>query len=367
MANVSESILDLEDLARRYDTQVLREYLLEQEDVRELQPTARLAGEVAEEAMEAVMPTLFEVHDLRPRCFRRLRILLLVNFVAYWSVVAYCGYACHQRVLERGLSALPPLEAGLLGVSVVWTQGTIEFAAAACLARPTGSRGTLFGLKTWDSAAWLTGIGARCAVLLDVQCLPLMLRGSALLFVLSAGTFIFAIGIFVLGVQLRLVCGLFCSGDQFSYDKPDLFFKGRVAHGMLEGTPISARSAPAAASHDTEVPAVRGDANPPLNAIKAANCAHFSDLSMLHAVLTRVYIPLGCQETQEFVLSLSSFSRCFCEDVVQCSVKFFYLMDIEMNWLVLLSLFVSASQAVASCFYSSTSMMDLRASEERGD
>lgn len=98
-----------------------------------------------------------------------------------------------------------------------------------------------------------------------------------------------------------------------------------------------------------------------------ANCAHFSDLSMLHAVITRVYIPLRCQETQEFVLSLSSFSRCFCEDVVQCSVKFFFLMDCKVNWLVLLSLLVSASQAIGSCFYSSTSSMDLRASEEGGD
>lgn len=364
----AETILDLEDLARRYDTQVLREYLLEQEDVRELQPASRRAGEAAEEALEAMMPTFFEVDDLRPRCFKTLRILLLMNFLAYWTTVAYCGYACHLRVLERGLQALPPLEAGLLGVFVLGTQGTIEFAASACLTRPTRAGDTRsFSLRKWDAVAWLTGLGARSAVLLDAICLPMMLGGSHLLFVLSSGTFAFAIGIFVFGVQLRLLCGLFISRDQFSYDKPDLFFKGRDAHGMLEGAPIFARPAPTASSYDNEVPVMQGDGAPPVNTIKVANCAHFSDLSMLHAVITRVYIPLRCQETQEFVLSLSSFSRCFCEDVVQCSVKFFFLMDCKVNWLVLLSLLVSASQAIGSCFYSSTSSMDLRASEEGGD
>lgn len=38
------------------------------------------------------------------------------------------------------------------------------------------------------------------------------------------------------------------------------------------------------------------------------------------------------KETQEFVKSASNFSRCFCEDIVQCSVKFFFLMDYEDPW-----------------------------------
>jgi len=310
----AETILDLEDLARRYDTQVLREYLLEQEDARDLPPSRRV-GEAAEEALEVELQGLLEVPDLRPRCFKRLRLLLLINFVAYWAGVAYCGYACHLRVLEVGLQAMPPLEAGLLAVFLLGTQATVEFAASACLTRHTRVSDTRsLGLRTWDGMAWLTGVGARLAVLLDVQCLALMYRGSRLLFVLSVGTFSFAIGIFVFAVQFRLVCGLFLSRDLFSYDKPDLFFKGRDIHGMLEGTPISARPS---APNDNETLA-RGDDIPPVNAIKAANCAHFSDLSMLHAVITRVYIPLSCQETQEFILSVSSFSRCFCEDFCCC-------------------------------------------------
>merc|ERR1712039_843985 len=87
--------------------------------------------------------------------------------------------------------------------------------------------------------------------------------------------------------------------------------------------------------------------------------AHFSDLAMLHGVITRLYVPMNCLKTQEFTKSITSFSRCFCEDVVQCCVKFFFLMDCETNTLVLLSLFISTAQAIASCFYSSTPAMDL--------
>jgi len=172
----AETILDLEDLARRYDTQVLREYLLEQEDARDLPPSRRV-GEAAEEALEVELQGLLEVPDLRPRCFKRLRLLLLINFVAYWAGVAYCGYACHLRVLEVGLQAMPPLEAGLLAVFLLGTQATVEFAASACLTRHTRVSDTRsLGLRTWDGMAWLTGVGARLAVLLDVQCLALISR-----------------------------------------------------------------------------------------------------------------------------------------------------------------------------------------------
>mmetsp|Transcript_183330 Transcript_183330/g.581372 ORF Transcript_183330/g.581372 Transcript_183330/m.581372 type:complete len:466 (+) Transcript_183330:103-1500(+) len=102
----------------------------------------------------------------------------------------------------------------------------------------------------------------------------------------------------------------------------------------------------------------------PVNTIKMANCAHFSDLGMLHSVLMRLYVPIDCKETQEFIVSASSFSRCFCEDVVQCSVKFFFLMDCGVNPLVMVSLFVSAMQGIASCLYSSTPSWDFRIPED---
>eukprot|EP00931_Biecheleriopsis_adriatica_P090506 TRINITY_DN64485_c0_g1_i1.p1 TRINITY_DN64485_c0_g1~~TRINITY_DN64485_c0_g1_i1.p1 ORF type:complete len:365 (+),score=75.60 TRINITY_DN64485_c0_g1_i1:58-1152(+) len=351
----ADGILDLEDLANRYDTQVLREYLLEQED-----GATRPADE---DAANTEQPTLPEVHDLRPRCFRRIRALLVVNFLAYWSALCYCGYTFYIRVEEVGTKALPPMEVTLLSVFVLGTQATLEFAAAVCLTQPvrlTDARSAAF--TSWDGVAWLTGAGARCAVLLDALCLPLMKRGSGLLFLLSSSTFIFAIGFFVFVVQLRLLCGLFCGRDHFSYDKPDLFFKGRDATGLMESTPIAAR--PPSHREDEDSRDARLGQAPPVNTIKAANFAHFSDLSLLHAVLRRLYLPMSCQETQEFTLSITSFSRCFCEDVVQCSLKFFFLMDCEVNLLVLLSLFVSASQAIGSCLYSSTSALDLRSSEE---
>mmetsp|Transcript_41834 Transcript_41834/g.97405 ORF Transcript_41834/g.97405 Transcript_41834/m.97405 type:complete len:193 (-) Transcript_41834:99-677(-) len=184
-----------------------------------------------------------------------------------------------------------------------------------------------------------------------------MKRGSSLLFLLSASTFVFAIGLFVFAVQVRLLFGMFCSRDQFSYDKPDLFFKGRDASGAMEGTPIAARP-PQREEEDTSD--LRLGRAMPVNTIKAANFAHFNDLSLLHLVLRRHYLPITCQETQEFTLSITSFSRCFCEDVVQCSLKFFFIMDCQVNLLVLFSLLVSIGQAVGSCFYASTSAMDLR-------
>ncbi|CAE8698954.1 unnamed protein product, partial [Polarella glacialis] len=130
-------------------------------------------------------------------------------------------------------------------------------------------------------------------------------------------------------VQLRLLIGLYCVRDQFSCDKPDLFFKGRDASGQMEGTqPIGAR--PPAYRHDVEESMdLRLGIASPVNTLKAANFAHLSDFTLLHAVLRRLYIPMSCQETQEFTLSITSFSRCFCEDVVQCSLKFFFLMDCE--------------------------------------
>ncbi|CAL1132771.1 unnamed protein product [Cladocopium goreaui] len=68
-----------------------------------------------------------------------------------------------------------------------------------------------------------------------------------------------------------------------------------------------------------------------VNTIKAANFAHLNDLSLLHLVLRRHYVPISCQETQEFTISIASFSRCFCEDVVQCSLKFFFIMDCQVS------------------------------------
>mmetsp|Transcript_109073 Transcript_109073/g.314168 ORF Transcript_109073/g.314168 Transcript_109073/m.314168 type:complete len:368 (+) Transcript_109073:90-1193(+) len=362
----SDNLDTLEDLARRYDTQVLREYLLEQEEQREaLGPRPGNSGSFAGDDQAAQGPPWSEIHEMRPKCFRRLRWLLFLNFFVYWATVAYGGYSCHLRVLEQGLRALPPLETGLLGVFVLGTQGTLEFAASAVLTRPARAADALgTGFRCWDGAAWLTGLGARTAVLLDVLCLPIIHRGSALLFLLSAGTFAFAIGTFVLCVQMRLLCGLFCSGDHFSYDKPDLFFKGRDALGMCDSAPIAALPPALLDEEEEEVDAIRFERAPPVNTIKVANFAHFSDLGMLHSVVTRLYIPVSCQETQEFIKSASNFSRCFCEDVVQCSVKFFFLMDYALNPLVLLSLFVSASQAIGACFYASTASMDLRSTDD---
>mmetsp|Transcript_183328 Transcript_183328/g.581356 ORF Transcript_183328/g.581356 Transcript_183328/m.581356 type:complete len:419 (+) Transcript_183328:60-1316(+) len=247
----TEHILQLEDLARRYDAQVLREYLLDQEGLNgargalELSRSLRGDSSVAvEDSGEAGQGTLSEVYDLRLRCFGRLRLLLWLNFLAYWSTVAYCGYACYLRTLIYGVKATPPLEAWLLGVFVLGTQGTLEFAASVCLTRPArATEARSSGFQAWDGAAWLVGLGARLSVLLDVQCLALMHRGSAVLFLISLTAFTFAIGLCVVVVQARMLVGLCCSRDHFTYDKPDLFFKGRDAHGMLEGTPIAA-SAP---------------------------------------------------------------------------------------------------------------------------
>eukprot|EP00439_Symbiodinium_sp_Y106_P070576 s3234_g12.t1 len=349
----SESALDLEDLASRYDTQVLREYLLEQEE-------GSTRQRQAEDAEQATLP---DVYDLRQRCFRRIRVLLVVNFLAYWSTLSYCGYAYYLRVEEAGTKALPPMDVALACVFLLGTQATLELAAAVCLTQPVRQGdGRSNPFNSWDFLAWLAGAGARCSMLLDALCLPLMQRGSSLLFLLSASTFAFAIGVFVFAVQLRLLFGMFCSRDHFSYDKPDLFFKGRDNSGMMEGAPIAAR--PPAHREEEDTSDLRLGRAMPVNTIKAANFAHFNDLALLHLVLRRHYLPISCQETQEFTMSITSFSRCFCEDVVQCSLKFFFIMDCQVNLLVLFSLLVSIGQAVGSCFYASTSAMDLRTSEE---
>eukprot|EP00437_Effrenium_voratum_P046243 CAMPEP_0181523578 /NCGR_PEP_ID=MMETSP1110-20121109/67973_1 /TAXON_ID=174948 /ORGANISM="Symbiodinium sp., Strain CCMP421" /LENGTH=348 /DNA_ID=CAMNT_0023654253 /DNA_START=18 /DNA_END=1060 /DNA_ORIENTATION=- len=343
----SDASLDLEDLASRYDTQVLREYLLEQD--------AGTRPRQGEEADQAALP---DIYDLRPRCFRRIRWLLVVNFFAYWSTVSYCGYSYLLRVEDVGTKALPPMEVSLACVFLLGTQATLELARShSGSAMPEVAAST-----SWDMLAWLAGAGARCSLLLDVLCLPLMKKGSKLLFLLSASTFLFAIGLFVFAVQFRLLIGMFCSRDHFSYDKPDLFFKGRDATGLMEGAPIAAR--PPAHRDEEETQDLRLGRATPVNTIKAANFAHLNDLSLLHLVLRRHYVPISCQETQEFTLSIASFSRCFCEDVVQCSLKFFFIMDCEVNLLVLVSLLVSIAQAVGSCFYSSTSAMDLRSLDE---
>jgi len=393
------SILDLEDLARRYDAQVLREYLLEQElagsngddGLGSHEESSAVVGGPGALEQQSLRHRL-EGYDLRPRCFRRLRLLLVVNAVAYWSTVGYCGYTFYLRVLEDGASATPPLDVSLLGFFLLGTQCTMELAVTACLMPPARLNVTpeeSDGLRGWDCLAWLVGMGARTAILLDVQVLALLWKSSYLLFLLSSGVFLFSIGIFVFGVQLRLLLGLFISRDLFAYDKPDLFFKGADGRTAIDGVPVAARvplSQLEDSSHFTQMSgnsSTAGSASllsssparevgqhfvvdrpPPWNTIKLANFAHISDLSMLHAVLNRLYIPIHCQETQEFVVSVTAFSRCFCEDIVQCSVKFFFLMDCEGNPLVLVSFLVSAAQAFVSCVYSSTSSMDIPTSED---
>ncbi|CAE7245669.1 kmo [Symbiodinium pilosum] len=333
----AENFLDTQVQASRYDTQVLREYLLEQEEG----STRQRQGEEADQA------TLPDVYDLRQRCFRRIRALLVVNFLAYWSTLSYCAYSFYLRVEEVGTKALPPMEVALACVFLLGTQATLELAAAVCLTQPVRlGDGRSNAFSSWDVLAWLAGAGARCSLLLDALCLPLMKRGSSLLFLLSASTFAFAIGVFVFAVQLRLLFGMFCSRDHFSYDKPDLFFKGRDGSGLMEGTPIAAR--PPAHREEEDTSDLRLGRAMPVNTIKAANFAHFNDLALLHLVLRRHYLPISCQETQEFTLSITSFSRCFCEDVVQCSLKFFFIMDCQVNLLMLFSLLVSIGQAACA-------------------
>mmetsp|Transcript_45101 Transcript_45101/g.104500 ORF Transcript_45101/g.104500 Transcript_45101/m.104500 type:complete len:370 (-) Transcript_45101:101-1210(-) len=365
-----DNIVELEDLARRYDAQVLREYLLEQETGVDHRNGLGLGlGLRAAGAPDPTRPpTIPQLLDLRPKNVRRLKALLVLNFFAYWGLVAYCCWSYSLRVDEYGLKAMPSLEAGLWAVLILGTQASLEFAVAACLTQPARRNDAqTSGFRGWDLLAWLTGLGARSAILLDAQLLPLMRQGSKLLFVLSASVFCFSIGLFVFGIQLRMMLGLFCSCDRFSYDKPDLFFKGRDARGVTDGVAISAR--PPGAQDEEEPSELSQQVGHPPNPgiIKVANSAHLSDLYLMHSVLAQMYIPIGCQETQEFVVSVASFSRCFCEDVVQCSVKFFFLMDCEMNALVLLSLLFSAMQAYASCLYSSTSLMDVRPDEESTD
>lgn len=384
------NLFDLEDLARRYDPQILREYLhtMDQEDSGGLglrlssRSTATPGGQepssgepVEGDNQELSHPPWPPVHDLRPRCAKWLRIVLGINFLAYWSAVAYCGYAFHLRVNELGARALPPIEVSLLGVLVLGTQATVEFAAAACLTQPARSiDARSMGFRSWDGAAWLVGASARCTILLDVQVLPLLWRGSRLLFLLSASVFTFSIGIFVFIVQLRQLCGIFNAADQFAYDKPDLFFKGR---DTIAPTSDSLGIPLAGSSTSTPLPRDQGvreeldrfepwriDRSPPTGTIKIANLAQLSDLALLHAVLTRLYIPIGSQESQEFMVSVTSYSRCFCEDIIQCTIKFFFLMDCQTNALVIVSLCISIAQALASCTYASTSLMDVRSSED---
>lgn len=372
-----QSILDLEDLARRYDAQVLREYLLEQEltgsDNDDMVDDARRVAEVVADT-ELPLNQRLEAHDLKPRCFRRLRLFIVTTFIAFWATVLYGGYAYKLEVEERGPTALPPLEVSLIGVLLLGTQATLELAVSALLTQPSRREGG-GGFRCWDILAWFVGIGARATILLDVQVLAVLHSASSLLFVLSLGVFTFAIGFCVFVVQLRLLVGLFWPQDLFAYDKPDLFFKGADACSWRDATRGASMAAASVEDGLTSSEGIFGatDRPPSINAVKlintmkVVNAAHLCDISMLHAVLVRLYVPIGCQETQEFVVSATSFSRCFCEDVVQCIVKFFFLLDCDFNRLVLVSLLVSATQAFASCAYSSSSSMDIDDSEEVQD
>lgn len=371
---------NLEDLARRYDARVLREYLLNQQEGgsstggnagHSLPSSSNLvlidvAGPGGDENAEQPHPLIPVVHDLRPRCFRRLRALLALNFVGFWTACAQCGYSYYLKVQEQGPSVAPPLEVCLLCIFTLGTQATLELAASALLMRPArASDARSNGFRSWDAVAWKVGSGARSAIMLDVLCLAPLWRGqgSSMLFFVSASVLVFAIGIFVFGVQLRMLLGLFWSADQFSFDKPDLFFKGADARGIVEGRPIAAQP-PANMEDDDMLDPMRADRLPPLSVIKVANFCQLSDLALLHEVLVRLYIPVSCQETQEFVASMTSMSRCFCQDVVQCSVKFLYLMDCEAQPLVLLSLLISMSQALATCFFTSTGSMEVGPQED---
>eukprot|EP00927_Polykrikos_kofoidii_P066016 TRINITY_DN61696_c0_g1_i1.p1 TRINITY_DN61696_c0_g1~~TRINITY_DN61696_c0_g1_i1.p1 ORF type:complete len:363 (+),score=50.13 TRINITY_DN61696_c0_g1_i1:325-1413(+) len=356
----TESALDLEDLARRYDTQVLREFLLNE----------RREAIVVEASREVQ-----RVCELRPRHFRFLRFALVLNFFVYWIAGAYSCYSFYQKVAVDGLDSLPSVQPSLVVFFTLGTQSTLELATVIFMSQPSsiGTETPISGLRDWDVVAWIAGLGARTSVLLDLQCIPLYWRGSSLLFLLSVSVYSFAIGIFVFGVQLRLLLGLFCGADSFSYDKPDLFFKGRDAQAIVEA--VDAAPPPTEDNEDEPEPAVPtgrqalevAQVDRPMlrGAVKIANMAHLSDFAMLHASLVRLYIPVESRESQEFTSSVTSFSRCFCEDIIQCCLKFFFFLDIEINFLVLFSFIVSALQAILVCVYS-TAGSEVRDDDEEG-
>merc|ERR1712048_1214502 len=102
---------------------------------------------------------------------------LLINFIGYWSVVAYCAYAFRNHIAEGvdGAKSLPPLEVSLLGLMTLSTQSTLEFAAVACLTQPARAKDPhISGLRVWDCVAWVVGLGARATIMLDALCLPLV-------------------------------------------------------------------------------------------------------------------------------------------------------------------------------------------------
>lgn len=348
----TENLLELEDLLRRYDVQVLREYLLNQEQLRH--HVGGSAGNTlhafqggGQSQENRFVPE--ERYDLRPRLARLMRILLTANFAAYWGTVFYCSCTYAFRLSEFGIKAALPLKTGLLAILCLSLQSITEFVLCVVLTRPVRQSGhqsgRCAGFVPWDGFAWLVGLSARSVILLDAQLLPLMWHTSGLLFTISASVFVFAIGIFVLTVQLRLLIGMYCEVDRFSFDKPHFFFKwvrGRTAR-MVAAAPEAVPFNHPAPSGTTQI----------------VNCAHLCDFAMLHDVMIRFYIPLASREDQEFVASLASFSRCFCEDIVQCTLKLFFLLDFSFHPLVAFSLFLSMSQAFASCLYSTSLSVDI--------
>merc|ERR1719428_139994 len=102
--------LDLEDLGRRYDARVLREYLIEQEMSGALRPddgrgiiASVLRGDSAggQGNNGSTLPGRgLEVFELRYRSFFFVRLCLLLCDLSYWSVLGYSAFSYNQQCEE---------------------------------------------------------------------------------------------------------------------------------------------------------------------------------------------------------------------------------------------------------------------------
>lgn len=182
---------------------------------------------------------------------------------------------------------------------------------------------------TWDIYGLILGALQRSTIYVDVLTCAIFWRDAPILGYLSSLILLFAVGIFIFLYQIRMMLSLFRSRDAFSFEKPDLFFK-------------SEDSQPFARPH-------------PAPSIKVANCAMIWDFTFLGGVLLRYYIPMiDGVESQEFAISINSIARCFCEDIVQVCLKFFFLLDFGFQQVVLVSLVMSFFNAALSCAFTSS-------------
>ncbi|KAF4674200.1 hypothetical protein FOL47_009606 [Perkinsus chesapeaki] len=363
-------LLDLRDLGRRYDSRVLRQWLMDQEIEQEL---AGLEGIPSRDDASQALVRNYEHFDLQLTAYKVIGVAMLagglttaaslmVAAVVFNSSDAWEGLG-DPRKLADICATTPSIASVAPWLSAMVISSAFEIAAVMWLVRQSH-------LETWDYIGLVCGVSSRMVILMDVLSLVLFYRCTGSLFLTYIIVWALSVGVGQLLPMLRSLCALVRRRDLYSLTGTSAFgpvsllwpgswcksYSGPPGHIQLRGDGGGGAGGGPNRDGANGPPArlafLQGNHTPAgWYATKLWHAAQYSGWHSLSSVLLRLYVPISAMDACEFGRSIQSYMRCYSATLVFTVLRLYFLLDYAPNFLVLVSMIFSLVSECLTCLY----------------